>query len=163
MPNGIMCTLLMGFQLKNIIQFLYIFVCPPPPLSFYPSLFYIMYIFVLFPSSLPALPFSSFSFHLLHHATQSRLLFSTPALSPLQWRHKEHDGVSSYQRLDCLINHLFRRKSKETSKLRVTGLCEVVHRGPVNSPHKGPVTRKMFPFHDVTMHFFYSCKFYAFW
>ena len=120
-----------------------IYLSAPPPLSFYPSLFYIMYIFVLFPSSLPALPFSSFSFHLLHHATQSRLLFSTPALSPLQWRHKGHDGVSSYQRLDCLINRLFRRKSKETSKLRVTGLCEVVHRGPVNSPHKGPVTRKM--------------------
>ena len=26
-----------------------------------------------------------------------------------------------------------------------------IHRGPVNSPHKGPVTRKMFPFDDVTM------------
>ena len=25
------------------------------------------------------------------------------------------------------------------------------HRSPVNSPHKGPVTRKMFPFHDVFM------------
>ena len=25
------------------------------------------------------------------------------------------------------------------------------HRGPVNSPHKGPVTRKMFPFDDVIM------------
>ena len=25
------------------------------------------------------------------------------------------------------------------------------HRGPVNSPHKWPVTRKMFPFHDVIM------------
>ena len=24
-----------------------------------------------------------------------------------------------------------------------------IHRGPVNSPHKGPVTRKMFPFYDV--------------
>ena len=26
-----------------------------------------------------------------------------------------------------------------------------IHRGPVNSPHKWPVTRKMFPFHDVIM------------
>ena len=26
-----------------------------------------------------------------------------------------------------------------------------IHRGPVNSPHKGPVTRKMFPFDDVIM------------
>ena len=26
-----------------------------------------------------------------------------------------------------------------------------IHRGPVKSPHKGPVTRKMFPFDDVIM------------
>ena len=26
-----------------------------------------------------------------------------------------------------------------------------IHRGPVNSPHKGPGTRKMFPFNDVIM------------
>ena len=26
-----------------------------------------------------------------------------------------------------------------------------IHRGPVNSPHKWPVTRKMFPFDDVVM------------
>ena len=26
-----------------------------------------------------------------------------------------------------------------------------IHRGPVNSPHKWPVTRKMFPFNDVIM------------
>ena len=27
-----------------------------------------------------------------------------------------------------------------------------IHRRPVNSPHKGPVTRKMFPFDDIIMH-----------
>ena len=27
-----------------------------------------------------------------------------------------------------------------------------IHRWPVNSPHKGPVTRNMFPFDDVIMH-----------
>ena len=42
----------------------------------------------------------------------------------LQWRHNERDGVSNQQRLDCLFNRLFRRISKKTSKLRVTGLCE---------------------------------------
>ena len=26
-----------------------------------------------------------------------------------------------------------------------------IHRWPVNSPHKGPVTREMFPYDDVTM------------
>ena len=28
-----------------------------------------------------------------------------------------------------------------------------IHRGPVNSPHKWPVTRKMFPFDDVIMNY----------
>ena len=32
-------------------------------------------------------------------------------------------AVSNHQRLDCLLNRLFRRRSKKTSKLRVTGLC----------------------------------------
>ena len=30
-----------------------------------------------------------------------------------------------------------------------------IHRGPVNSPHKWPVTRKMFPFDDVIMNHTY--------
>ena len=32
-----------------------------------------------------------------------------------------------------------------------------IHRGPVNSPHKWPVTRKMFPFDDVIMPYLYLC------
>ena len=35
-----------------------------------------------------------------------------------------HDCVSNYHRLECLLNRLFRRWSKKTSKLRVTDLCE---------------------------------------
>ena len=42
----------------------------------------------------------------------------------LQWRHNDRDGVLNHRRLDCLLNHLFRRRSKETSKLSVTALCE---------------------------------------
>ena len=41
-----------------------------------------------------------------------------------QWRHNEHDGVWNHRRLDCLLNRLFKRRSKKTSKLRVTGLCD---------------------------------------
>ena len=41
----------------------------------------------------------------------------------LQWRHNGSDSVSNHQPHDCLLNHLFRRRSKKTSKLRVTGLC----------------------------------------
>ena len=42
----------------------------------------------------------------------------------LQWCHNGHDCVSNHQTYDCLFNRLFRRRSKKTSKLRVTGLCE---------------------------------------
>ena len=42
----------------------------------------------------------------------------------LQWRHNKHDGVSNHQPNDCFFNRLFRRRSKKTSKLGVTGLCE---------------------------------------
>ena len=41
-----------------------------------------------------------------------------------QWRHNERDGVSNHQPHDCLLNRLFRRRSKKTSNLCVTGLCE---------------------------------------
>ena len=30
-------------------------------------------------------------------------------------------------------------------KLHITGLCAGILRSPVDSPHKGPVTQKMFP------------------
>ena len=42
----------------------------------------------------------------------------------LLWRHNERDGVSNHQPHDCLLKRLFRRRSKKTSKLCVTGLCE---------------------------------------
>ena len=69
----------------------------------------------------------------------------------LHWRHNDHDGVSNHQPHCYLLNRLFGRRSKKTSKLRVTGLCVGNSPGPVNSPHKGPVTRKMVPFDDVIM------------
>ena len=40
-----------------------------------------------------------------------------------------------------------RKHQSSTSLAFVWG----IHRWPVNSPHKGPVTRKMFPFDDVIM------------
>ena len=79
------------------------------------------------------------------------LCFAVGYRQSLQWGHNDHGGVSNYQPHDCLLNRLFRRRSKKTSKLRVTGLCAGNSPGPVNSPHKGPVTRKMLPFDDVIM------------
>ena len=46
-------------------------------------------------------------------------------IPPLQWRHNEGDDVSNHRHLDCLLNRLFRcRSKKSSSKLRVTGHCE---------------------------------------
>ena len=42
----------------------------------------------------------------------------------LQWRHNEGDGVWNHGCLDCLLNSLFRRRSKKTPKLCAYGLCE---------------------------------------
>ena len=55
----------------------------------------------------------------------------------LRWRHNDHAGVSNHQPPGCLLNRLFRRKSKKTSKLRVTGLCAG------NSPGTGEFSAQM--------------------
>ena len=55
----------------------------------------------------------------------------------LRWRHNDHTGVSNHQPHGCLLNRLFRRKSKKTSKLRVTGLCAG------NSPGTGEFPAQM--------------------
>ena len=66
--------------------------------------------------------------------------------STLRWRHNDHDSVSNHQSHGCL----FRRRSKKTSKFRVTGLCvgnspgPILLPGPVNSPHKGQLRGKCF-------------------
>ena len=56
---------------------------------------------------------------------------------PFRWRHNDHAGVSNHQPHGCLLNRLFRRKSKKTSKLRVTGLCAG------NSPGTGEFPAQM--------------------
>ena len=38
-------------------------------------------------------------------------------------RHNGCGSISNHQPHDCLLNHFSRRRSKKTSKLRVTGLC----------------------------------------
>ena len=71
----------------------------------------------------------------------------------LQSRHNECDGVSNHRRLDCLLNRLFRRRSKKTSKLSVTGLCE--GNPPVTDgfPSQRASNAAMFPFDDVIMNY----------
>ena len=44
------------------------------------------------------------------------------SVQSLQWRHNGRDSVSNHQPCECLLSRLIRRKSKKTSRLRVTGL-----------------------------------------
>ena len=55
----------------------------------------------------------------------------------LRWRHNGRDGVSNHQPRHCLLNSLFGRSSKKTSKFRVTGLCAG------NSPGTGEFPAQM--------------------
>ena len=68
---------------------------------------------------------------------------------PLQWHHNECDDISNHWHLDSLLNHLFRHRSKKTSSSTPLAFVRGIHRWPVNSPNKGPVMQKMFPFDDI--------------
>ena len=69
----------------------------------------------------------------------------------LQWRHNGRDDVSNNKPRDYLLNRLFRRRLKKHQRSASLAFVWVIHRWPVNYPHKGPVTRKTFPFDDVIM------------
>ena len=63
-------------------------------------------------------------------------------------------GVSIVYSIVCSGAH--QRKYQNSASL---AFVRGIHRWPVNSPHKGPVTRKMFPFEAVIMYndgFFFS-------
>ena len=69
--------------------------------------------------------------------TSERLLTFYFRESTLRWRHNGCDSVSNHLPHDCLLNRLFRRRSKKTSKLCVTGLCAG------NSPETGEFLAQM--------------------
>ena len=61
-------------------------------------------------------------------------------------------GAMASQITSLAITYLTAYSDGNQRKHRSSGSLAFVlgiHRGPVNSPHKGPVTRKMFPFEDV--------------
>ena len=67
----------------------------------------------------------------IHFTQFCCVLFCCGYIIALQWRHNERDGVSNHQPHDFYSTVYSRRRSKKTSKLRVTGLCEG------NSPMSG--------------------------
>ena len=75
------------------------------------------------------------------------------SVSALQWRHNGRGGVSNHRRLDCVpvCSDAYQRKHQSSSLL---AYVRGTHRWPVNSPHKRPVTLKMFPFDDVIIRYY---------
>ena len=69
----------------------------------------------------------------------------------LHWRQNGSDGVyitSVSSVYSTVCSGVYQRKHQSSaSVLFVRG----IYRWPVNSPHKGPLTRKRFPFDDVIM------------
>ena len=66
-----------------------------------------------------------------------------------QRRHNEHHGVSNHQPHYC-TQPFIQAQIRENTKASLA-FVRGIHRWPVNSPHKGPVTRKVFSFDDVIM------------
>ena len=71
----------------------------------------------------------------LHHRSTHIILLS------LQWRHIEHASQITLSSTDQWKHQC------SASLAFVRG----IHQWPLDSPHKGPVMRKMFPFDDVIM------------
>ena len=69
----------------------------------------------------------------------------------LQWRHNGHGGVSNLQPHDCFFYWTVYSGTDQRKHQSSPSLAFVweIHRWPMNSPQKWPVTRKMFPLDDV--------------
>ena len=70
----------------------------------------------------------------------------------IKWRHNGRDSVSNHQPCECLLGRLIGADQRKHQSPASLAFVWGIHRRPVNSPHKGPVTRKMFPFDDVVMY-----------
>ena len=62
----------------------------------------------------------------------------------ITWRHNEHDGVWNHRCLDCFLNRLLGADQRKTQSSTLLAFVRGIHRLLINSPHKGPVTRKCF-------------------
>ena len=60
-----------------------------------------------------------------HHCWDTLMHIKYPGYLSLKWHYGDviMGSVSNRQSHDCLLNRLFRRRSKKTSKIRATGLC----------------------------------------
>ena len=69
-----------------------------------------------------------------------------------QWRHNGRDGVPNHQPHHRLLNRLFSADQRKHQSSASLAFSWGIRRWPVNSLHKWPVTREIFPFDDVIMY-----------
>ena len=74
-----------------------------------------------------------------------------PEVVTLQWRHNERYGVSNHQPHDCLLTDYSGTDQRKHQSSASLAFVWGIHLWPLNSPHKGSVTRKMLTFDDVIM------------
>ena len=67
----------------------------------------------------------------------------------LRWWHNERVDVSNHRRLDYLLNRCSDADQRKLQSSASLVFVRGIHRWQVASPHKGPVTRKMFPLDDI--------------
>ena len=89
--------------------------------------------------------------HCIHIALILRISDPRGWILSSRWRHNGRDSVLITS-LTIVYSTVYsdadqRQHQSSASLAFVWG----IHRGPVNSPHKWPVTRKIFPFDDVIM------------
>ena len=68
---------------------------------------------------------------------------------PLVMRSHERHAVSNHPSFNCLFNRLCGPTPKKLQSPLYWPFVRGIHQWPVNSPHKGSVTLKIFTFHDV--------------
>ena len=80
------------------------------------------------------------------------------ASKSLQLRHNERIVVSNHEPHDWLLNQVFFQGVDHRNYQSSASLTSVwgIDRWPVNSPHQGTATRKMFEFDDVFMLGYYA-------
>ena len=76
-----------------------------------------------------------------------------PFTESINYRHSGPIGVFCRMELNIFLLIQLRNSKKRIKCQHAESLAFVwgIHRWPLNSPHKGPVARKMFPFDDVIM------------
>ena len=72
--------------------------------------------------------------------------------TPLQWHHNEYNGISNHGCLGCLLNRFSDADQRKHQSSASQAFVRGIHWWLVDSPHKGPVMQKMFPFDNIIMY-----------